>query len=161
MILDSFTGFLVLLYFDLGLFGNLDPKSNLSCTVFWDRASLCGLGWPELPEVYLALPPKPGIKSKHPSALSFVWLAFCQTTGEAPPIIGGLCLCLLCIAIWGCRQVLAAVSYLDWREASPFRLWSLVCVLQAGQFLVLSLGLWLLWWKLGSDLKCLASRVLI
>lgn len=54
MILDSFIGFLVLIYFDLGLVGNLEVSKTKLDTDFY-CAALAGLGFTE---IHVALPPK-------------------------------------------------------------------------------------------------------
>lgn len=57
--LNSFIGFLVLIYFDLGLVGNLDILKTKLDTDFY-CAALAGLGFTK---IYLALPSNAGIKS--------------------------------------------------------------------------------------------------
>lgn len=86
----------------------------------------------ELTEVYLTLPPKSGIKSKHqlhPSAQSFVGQAFCQIKGEAPPILGGLYL-LFALHCYLWLQASVSCSLLSRLEGSLHlqTLESLVCV---------------------------------
>lgn len=54
MIIDSFIGFLVLIYFDLGLVGNLDISKTKLDTDFY-CAALAGLGFTE---ILMALPLK-------------------------------------------------------------------------------------------------------
>ena len=54
MILDSFIGFIVLIYFDLGLVGNLDISKTKLDTDFY-YAAQAGLVFTE---IHMALPPK-------------------------------------------------------------------------------------------------------